>query len=208
MRREARRRPSPRPRARAGVRSTGEGADGRRPARWRSSTTSRPRCRRGRRPGDAATASPRSSRPPARSARCVHKIQATATLKGTTPDFTGCDAKLDAAYAKAEVKAGGACPTIGDAEAICDDVQASFAEIEADIADRDTDDLLGLGPYGVGVRTVTLVDTLAADGGERHVSRRARPHARHRHLVSDGAERRRRSKSSAPDRRRPAGRSR
>lgn len=90
---------------------------------------------------------------------CVHKIQATATLKKTVPDFTACDAKLAAAYAKAEAKAGGACPTSGDAEAVCDQVQASFAEVEADIADRDTTTFAQFGPYGIGSRTVTLVDT-------------------------------------------------
>lgn len=91
---------------------------------------------------------------------CVHKIQATATVKGNPqPDFSGCDAKLESAYAKAEAKAAGACPTVGDAEPICDQVQATFAEVEADIADRDTSTFSFAGPYGVGIRTVTLVDT-------------------------------------------------
>jgi pimeloyl-ACP methyl ester carboxylesterase len=90
---------------------------------------------------------------------CVHKVQATATLKKTVPDFATCDAKLEAAYAKAEAKAEGACPTNGDAVAICDVVQASFAEVEADIADRDTTTFSQAGPYGIGSRTVTLVDT-------------------------------------------------
>jgi predicted dienelactone hydrolase len=90
---------------------------------------------------------------------CVHKRQATATLKGATPDFTACDAKLEAAYAKAELKAGGACPTVADAAAACDEVHASFAEVEADVADRDTTIYAALGPYGAAVRTVTLVDS-------------------------------------------------
>src|SRR4030095_12425651 len=67
--------------------------------------------------------------------------------------------KLEAAYAKAEAKAAGACPTLTDAEAICDQVQGSFAEIEADIADRNTQTYTAFGPYGAGVRTVTLVDS-------------------------------------------------
>ncbi len=90
---------------------------------------------------------------------CVHKIQATATLKGTTPDVTACDAKLVAAYGKAEAKAAGACPTSGDAASVSTDVQACFAEVEADVADRDTSTYSQPGPYGVGVRTVTLVDS-------------------------------------------------
>jgi dienelactone hydrolase len=90
---------------------------------------------------------------------CVHKLQATAATKGTTPDFTVCDTKLDAAYVKAEAKAGGACATIGDADEICDAVKAEFGEIEADIADRDTAFYSALGPYGVGLRTVTYVDS-------------------------------------------------
>ena len=90
---------------------------------------------------------------------CVHKAQATAAVKGTTPDFTKCDAKLAATYGKAEDKGAGACPTTGDAETICDDVQASLAEVEADIADRDTATYALPGAYGVGLKTVTLVDT-------------------------------------------------
>jgi dienelactone hydrolase len=89
---------------------------------------------------------------------CIHKAQATATQKSITPDFSKCEAKFDLAYAKAEAKADGACPTIGDADAICDAVDADLAEIEADIADRDTAMFAELGPYGVGLRTVTWVD--------------------------------------------------
>ncbi len=109
--------------------------------------------------GDAAACVVAKLKAAGKKCACVHKIQATATQKGTTPDFTKCDAKLVAAYGKAEAKAGGACPTIGDAAAICDDVQASFAEIEADVADRDTDTYSRGGPYGVGSMTVTLVDS-------------------------------------------------
>lgn len=109
--------------------------------------------------GDAAACVAAKLKAAGKKCACVHGIQAKATQKGTTPDFTACDAKLAAAYAKAEAKAGGACPTAGDAEAICDDVQASFAEVEADVADRDTGTYGLMGPYGVGVRTVTLVDT-------------------------------------------------
>jgi dienelactone hydrolase len=88
---------------------------------------------------------------------CAHKAQALATLKVVQPDFSKCDAKLDAAYAKADAKA--TCPTTGDAEPISGQVQGTFAEVEADIADRDTAVYAGPGPYGAGRRTVTLVDS-------------------------------------------------
>jgi dienelactone hydrolase len=90
---------------------------------------------------------------------CMHKAQAKAALHDATPDFTKCDAKIDAAYAKAEESAAGACPTIGDAEAICDVVQDTFDEVEADIANLGTDDFAAKGPYGVGVKTFTFVDS-------------------------------------------------
>jgi predicted dienelactone hydrolase len=90
---------------------------------------------------------------------CMHKAQAKAALHGTSPDFTKCDAKIDAAYAKAEDAAAGACPTIGDVEAICDVVRGTFGEVEADIANLGTADFAMKGPYGVGVKTFTFVDS-------------------------------------------------
>lgn len=89
---------------------------------------------------------------------CLHKLQATATQKGTMPDVAACEAKLTAAYGKAESKAAGACPTSGDAAAMGAEVRGCAAEVEADVADRDTSTYAQPGPYGVGVRTVTLVD--------------------------------------------------
>ncbi len=112
--------------------------------------------------GDAAQCAAAKLKAAGKKCACVHKIQATATLKGTTPDFSSCDTKLEAAYAKAELKGGGACPTTGDAEAVCDDVASTSAEVEADIADRDTGIYSSFGPYRAGVRTVTLVDTSRA----------------------------------------------
>ncbi len=109
--------------------------------------------------GDGAKCAAAKLKAAGKKCACVHKIQATAKLKGTTPDFSSCDAKLEAAYAKAELKSGGTCPTSGDAEAICDDVATSFAEIEADVADRDTGIYSAHGPYLSGLRTVTLVDS-------------------------------------------------
>lgn len=108
--------------------------------------------------GTAATCVAAKLKAAGKKCACVHKIQATATQKGTAPDFSACDAKLDAAYGKAEAKAAGACPTTGDAAAASADVQGCFAEVEADVADRDTVTYSQPGPYGVGVRTVTLVD--------------------------------------------------
>ena len=109
--------------------------------------------------GDAAACVAAKLKAAGKKCACVHKIQAVATLKTAQPDFSSCDAKLEAAYAKAEAKADGACPTVTDADAICDQVQASFGEIEADVADRDTSTYSAAGPYGVGLRTVTLVDS-------------------------------------------------
>ncbi len=110
--------------------------------------------------GDAAKCVAAKLKAAGKKCACAHKIQATATQKGTTPDFASCDAKLDVAYAKAEAKSG--CPTVGDAETVCDAVQASFGEVEADIADRDTTTYAGLGPYGSGLTTLTLVDSTRA----------------------------------------------
>ncbi len=108
--------------------------------------------------GDAAACVVSKLKAAGKKCACVQKIRATAALKPTTLDFSACEAKLSAAYAKAEAKAGGACPTTGDAETVCDQVLASVAEAEADIADRDTTTYSGAGPYSVGLRTVTLVD--------------------------------------------------
>jgi dienelactone hydrolase len=110
--------------------------------------------------GDAAKCAVAKLKAAGKKCACLHKAQATAVLKGTTPDFSKCDAKLDAAYAKAEAK--GTCVTTGDADAVCDVVEASFAEVEADVADRDTTSYAGFGPYYAGVRTVTLVDATRA----------------------------------------------
>lgn len=112
--------------------------------------------------GDAAACVAAKLKAAGKKCACVHKVQATATVKDVPPDFTACDAKLDAAFAKAEAKAAGACPTTSDAETVCDAVQASFAEVEADVADRDTTTFSQRGPYGIGSRTVTLVDTSRA----------------------------------------------
>ena len=109
--------------------------------------------------GDAAACVAAKLKAAGKRCACVHKVQATATQKQLPPDFAACDAKLDQAFAKAEAKAAGACPTMADADAICDDVQATFAEIEADVADRDTTTYSMSGPYSVGSKTVTLVDS-------------------------------------------------
>ncbi|MCC6765951.1 MAG: alpha/beta fold hydrolase [Deltaproteobacteria bacterium] len=112
--------------------------------------------------GDAAACVAAKLKAAGKECACLQKVQATATLKGMTPDFSTCDAKLAAAYGKAETKGAGACPTSGDGGTVGDDVRASCAEVEADVADRDTSTYSQPGPYGVGVRTVTLIDTLRA----------------------------------------------
>jgi dienelactone hydrolase len=90
---------------------------------------------------------------------CMHQVQSVAALKGTVPDFTKCDAKLTSAFAKAEASAGGACPTMTDAEALCDVVGGTFGEVEADIANLGTAAFAESGRYGVGLRTITFVDS-------------------------------------------------
>jgi dienelactone hydrolase len=90
---------------------------------------------------------------------CMLNAQSRAARSGRAPDFAKCDAKLAAAFAKAEEKAGGICPTVGDAQGLCAVVDATFDEVEADIANLGTADFAAPGPFGVGVRTMTLVDT-------------------------------------------------
>jgi predicted dienelactone hydrolase len=89
---------------------------------------------------------------------CVFKAQSTSVRKATAPDFAKCDAKVAAAFTTAETKYGAACPTTSDVDSISDLQRATFAEVEADIANRDTDDYASRGPYGVGIRTLTIVD--------------------------------------------------
>jgi len=49
---------------------------------------------------------------------CRMKAESKAVKKGTTPDFSKCDAKLSSKWTKIETKAAGACPTTGDEAAI------------------------------------------------------------------------------------------
>ena len=90
---------------------------------------------------------------------CIHKTQAIATQKGAAPSLSNCEFRFDRVYAKAEAKAGGACPTVGDVDAIGGLVDATLVEIEADVADRDTATFIEAGPYGVGMRTATHFDS-------------------------------------------------
>jgi len=90
---------------------------------------------------------------------CVHKAQAKAATKGGQPDFTKCDEKLLSSFTKIEAKAAGACPGSGDAAPASAAIDAQFAEIEADISNLGTLDFARRGPYGVGVKTMTFVDT-------------------------------------------------
>lgn len=56
---------------------------------------------------------------------CLVKTIARAERRGDAPDFTTCNEKLAAAWAKAEAKAGRACPTIGDLAAVRTHVRRS-----------------------------------------------------------------------------------
>ncbi len=62
---------------------------------------------------------------------CLLKATAKALRRGEAPDTTKCDEKLAAAWARAEAKAGGTCPTTGDAAAIAGQVSSDVAAIIA-----------------------------------------------------------------------------
>jgi hypothetical protein len=62
---------------------------------------------------------------------CLLKATARAVKRGEPPDLAKCDAKFALAWAKIEAKAGGACPTTGDATGIAAQVQADVAAIVA-----------------------------------------------------------------------------
>jgi hypothetical protein len=53
---------------------------------------------------------------------CRLKAESKAVKKAEEPDFSRCNQKYTAKWASAEAKAGGACPTEGDAEAVQDQV--------------------------------------------------------------------------------------
>ena len=90
---------------------------------------------------------------------CLLKARRKADIKeAILPDFSKCDAKLDKGFSKAEDKAGGTCTAIDDKGAISDLVLAGFVEVEADLADLGTADFASGRMYGIGVRTLDLVD--------------------------------------------------
>lgn len=60
---------------------------------------------------------------------CLLKEAARAMKRGEAPDTAKCDAKFAAAWARAEAKAGGTCPTVGDASAVGGQVNADVASI-------------------------------------------------------------------------------
>src|SRR6516225_3458246 len=63
---------------------------------------------------------------------CVLKATALALKEGATaPDLSRCDAKFDRAWATIEAKAGGLCPTSGDASAIAAQVRSDASAIVA-----------------------------------------------------------------------------
>jgi dienelactone hydrolase len=98
---------------------------------------------------------------------CVLKAQSKAEAKGAAPDFTKCDSKFAASFQKAETKAGGQCPSTGDTAAVSAHVDDAYIEIEADLADLGVEDFAELREYGVGNKSLTLVDssrTVPANG--------------------------------------------
>jgi hypothetical protein len=63
---------------------------------------------------------------------CVLKATALALKQGAVaPDLSRCDAKFAAAWAKVDAKAGGLCPTSGDADAIAAQVRNDASAIVA-----------------------------------------------------------------------------
>lgn len=60
---------------------------------------------------------------------CRVKAEAVAIRRGSEPDFAKCERRLAASWAKVEEQSGGACPTVGDAAAIRDQVAADVAAL-------------------------------------------------------------------------------
>jgi hypothetical protein len=64
-------------------------------------------------------------------ARCLLKVEAGSVKSGTSPNTTRCVADFEAAFAAAELAAGGACPTEGDVNAIEALVDACVGDVAA-----------------------------------------------------------------------------
>ena len=62
---------------------------------------------------------------------CRHKALVKAALKGGAADVTKCEAKFSAAFAKAELKGGGQCPSEGDSTLIDSRLDSLAATIDA-----------------------------------------------------------------------------
>jgi len=62
---------------------------------------------------------------------CLLKATARAERRGEAPDLAKCAERFALAWARAEARAGGACPTTGDATAMAGQVQADVAVIVA-----------------------------------------------------------------------------
>ena len=62
---------------------------------------------------------------------CLLKARAKALRAGTMPDVGRCDAKFAAAWAKAEAKGAGACPTNGDATTMAAQVNGDVSGVAA-----------------------------------------------------------------------------
>ena len=79
---------------------------------------------------------------------CVLKAIALALKEGATaPDLSRCDAQFDRTWARAEMKAGGLCPTSGDASAIAAQVRSDANAIVAALMPPPTPTPCGGGIY-------------------------------------------------------------
>jgi hypothetical protein len=79
---------------------------------------------------------------------CVLKATALALKEGATaPDLSRCDAQFDRTWARAEMKAGGLCPTSGDASAIAAQVRSDANAIVAALMPPPTPTPCGGGIY-------------------------------------------------------------
>ncbi len=110
---------------------------------------------------DAVKCVGRKLRAAAKACSCEHNARRRALLGDARlgPDTSRCTSRLDGGLAKAEASAAGACPAGADAAAVLASVVTQTEEVEADLLDLDTDAFAERGPFGVGHRSFTLVDT-------------------------------------------------
>ncbi|HYC53664.1 MAG TPA: alpha/beta fold hydrolase [Candidatus Binatia bacterium] len=92
-----------------------------------------------------------------RRASCGAKAQSVLIKKNLLArDVSTCESKLSAALAKAEE--GGACDGVVTAASIAALIDATFAQVEADISNRTTADFAHVGRFRTAKQTLTFVD--------------------------------------------------